>query len=932
MGEKRKRVAIENFIQLEDYVHFSGVKGEPGAVLLSGDRGNYQFRFCFETDGLHPTMSDQQMETQVGFLESGFKAFPVGETMFVVQVVRPDNQSRLNYYRKLAVGAPTDLFLEMVKSAASPSEYFTRLSSDEKVTKARSKYKKKTIRIYVTASSHQSSHIKDRTEVFVSKGIEWATGLWEKISGESKGDSPERLKQLFRDAQAVYDDWRNILSNQMRMNVEPLTVQQLAEEQWNEFNYTPVREIPQVIEWDGHNLRYQQKDDLHISSWLFDDRANVPVSTRDYVYQTRPDGQRRLSGVVSLRHKPGGWSDAAAMLKYLYDKPVGLYDYKIVVTLSKASAALTERNVELLQRQAGDAIRMADKRGLPSTRSKQLQLDADNAVSNLYSGNIPMKMSLCFVVSADTAEELQLSCRRLQSKFPLPASFETEGDYTYQTWLQCFPQLSYKRPLFAPYDRSRAFHASNMAAFMPIVKVTSPDSEGLEFVTEDEGTPYYLDIKAIHRHILFLATTRGGKSVLFAQILMLAICSDIPMVVVDYPRESGDSTFGPITHLAGKYGAYLNIAEESNNFFEMPDLSAFDADEKADRLTEIKDYVLDILMIIMFGPEAGAMDREKRTANSILANLLSRFYNDPAISHRFDLAMKASQGSDDWANVPTLKDFSDLCTKDTLTKILDEVSEEHVQLVNELRLRYEAFMATTVGRSMSQPTTIPRDAKLLVFAFKGIRNNDEAAILMASASSAAMRRTLSAPTSILFLDEASILSKFPALMAQVAKIAANGAKSGIRLMMALQTPASINSSIYGKDLFANMSTRIIGRVDEADAKNYCSILDIPPEVIAVNTSKSFYPDISELFSRWLIVDRGERTFVRSYAPPLLLAAVANNTDEEIAKRAFLATHDNEVDALKAFAIELIASAQENRPIRYPELTKTDVARQLHAVN
>lgn len=929
-GSSKKHVAIENYLQLEDYVTFPNLKGAPGAALLSNGRGHYQFRFCFSTDGIHPTVNDEVMEVSLGFLEDGFKAFPAGETMYLVQAVKPDNKRRLESLRELYDGAPTALFAEMVRSAASPGEYFTRLSVEDKVYKARSRYKKKRLRIYVTVSSDKS-RASDITERVIGKTQEVFSNLFGNLTGSISQDSPERIKRLFRDAENTFIDWYNILSNQMRIPVQPLTVQEMAQEQWEEFNQTPMRRLPQIITWNGAELSYDQYDQVHVSSWMFNDRTSMPRTCRDYVVQDFGHHNRRYTGVVTMCDKPGGWANASQMLKYLYGKAegAGLYDYKIVVTITKASAALTEKNLELLQRQAQDARRMADKRGLPSTRSQELQTEADNAVSEVYSGNVPLKMSLCFVVSTRSVDELNASCNRLKSRFALPASFETEADYTYQTWLQCFPQLTWDRPLFKPYDRTRAFLASNMGAFMPLVKATSPDKRGLEFVTEDESTPFYLDIASVHRHILFLAITRAGKSVLFAQVLMLAMCSDLPMVVVDYPRESGESTFGPITHLAGKHGAYLNIAEESNNFFEPPDLSGFDTDERENRLIEVRDYVLDILMIIMFGPDAGAMDREKRTAKSIIGNLLTRFYEDPDIARRFELALKDEVGGDDWANAPTLKDFSALCSRNTLADLLDEVSNEHVQLINELRLRYEAFMATTVGRSMSQPTSIPRDAKLLVFAFKGVRNNDDAAILMASASAAAMRRTLSAPRSILFLDEASILSKFPALMAQAARIAANGAKAGIRLMMALQTPASLASSEYGKDILANMATRLIGRIDEADIKNYCEVLDIPREVISVNTSKSFYPNISELYSRWLVVDRGQRTFVRSYAPPLLLAAVANNTDEEAAKKAFLAAYPDEITALKAFAKELIAAGQEGREIRSPDVY---TERTLHAVS
>jgi hypothetical protein len=915
-GSKSAKTPIENNIELEDYVRFTSIKGDVGAAVLS-DGKNFQHKFGFKVQTVHPTLNDQQFASIVGFIEQGMKAIPEGESIQIVQSAFPHNSDRLAYYRRLAQNAPTKLFRETIKSAASPGEYFVNMSLEEKISLARSKYKKKTIRIYVTATSNQASHVSDKSEVYIKKLIETVANVWGRITGEQTYQPSEKIRELFTSAQAVYEDWFNILS-EMRLNPVPLSVEELVAEQWAEFNDTPVRELPQIMEWDGDRLHYEMKDDIHLSSWLFETQSNVPKSARDFVYQVKPNGTKRLTGIATLRNKPGGWADPTAALKYLYGKTRGLEDFKVVCTLTKASAALTEKNIELMQRQAQDSMRLAETRGLPSTRSQELKRQADSAAIDLYSGNVPIRMSLCFLVSKNNKKDLDLALRRLQSRFTLPATLEIERDYTAITWLQCFPQLSYKRPLFKPYDRTRAYKASSIPAFLPIVQIVSPDNKGLEFITEEEETPYYLDIEAVHRHILFLATTRGGKSVLFAYILMLAMCSDIPMVVVDYPKEDGDSTFGPITQLAEKHGAYLNIAEESNNFFEYPDLRAFDEDEQQRRFIETKDYVLDILMIIMFGPNASDGDREKRVAKSILGNILNMFYKDSEIDRRFREAIDAPIGSPEWQAVPTLKHFSKLCTEATLHKMLETVSTEHITLINEIRLRYESFMQTTVGRSLSQPTSIPQKANLLVFAFKGISNNEDAAILMASAAAAAMRRTLSAPVSILFMDEASILSKFDSLMEQVAKIAANGAKSGIRLMMALQTPASIDKSRFGAEILANMSTKIIGRIKEEDADNYCRILKIPEDVIAVNASKAFFPNVAELYSRWLVVDRGERTFVRSYAPPLLLAAVANNPEEERAKQAFLAAYPDSIEALKAFAKEFIASAQENREIIVPE--------------
>lgn len=896
---------IENSIQLEDYVEFANLPGSPGAAILAKGQ-EFQFKFGFRVEGIHPTLPLEQMESICSYLESSIKSLPEGETLTIVQSVKPDN-SRLDYYQTLLNDAPNALFEAMVESAALPHSYFP--NGIPRV------YKRKDIYLYVTASSQRISDTKDRTEAVLAGLLKQFGGLLTAKASISEGS---KLRELFTHAEALYEDWVSILG-QMRIPVEPLTIHDLAAIQWREFNDSPPKALPQWIEWDGINLRYHPRTEEHLSSWFFEHQVSVPKAYRSYVVQrSAASDAARYTGVVAFKDKPAGWTNCAEQLSYLYAKADFLDHYTIVLTITKAPPFIVQKSVELIQRQSIDAKNAAAKRGLPVTRSVYLQEEADNAASDLMHGNIPVKMSVCFFVSEGSKEQLKLSCRKLQSQFLQPATLEVEEDYAYITWFQSFPQLSYYPPLFRPFERSVSYLASEIPAFMPIMKVTSPDKKGLEFVTENEGLPYYLDIAEVHRHILFLAITRSGKSVLFSQILMIAMCSNIPMVIVDYPRESGDSTFGPITRLAGNQGAYLNIAEESNNVLELPDLSAFNDEERAQRLTEVKDFVVDTLMIIMYGGNATKDDRDKRVCKSIFGNLVSRFYSDSDIMKRFDAAIKAPYNSEDYRNVPTLHDFTERCTKATLEEILEEVTADHLAIINEIKLQFTAFMDTTVGHSMSSPTSIPRNANLLVFAFKGVSNDEEAAVLMASAAAAAMRRTLSARVSILFLDEASILSKFDSLMAQAAKIAANGAKSGIRLFMALQTPMSLAASKSGPEILANMATRIIGRVDTADADNYSKILKIPKEVITVNTSKAFYPNIGKLYSRWLIIDRSDYIFARSYAPPLLLAAVANNPEEEEAKAAFLEWFKEPVIALQEFAKELILAGQQGRPLRYPK--------------
>ena len=922
-GAKKDRNPIEDLIQLEDYVNFTELNGGVGAALLSDNR-KFQFKYGFElTEAVHPTLPNETMQVVAEKIVDAIKAMPEDESITVVQRVVPDNSQRLKYYGRLADNAPTPLFSEFVKSAASPFQYYVNLDPHKRRTIARQRFKRKKIYIYVTATPNTSGGdgIRSKSDMVVKKAVQLTEKLLS-FTGVAVETNEDTLESLFLDAQTIYENWVNTL-DQMGLRLKPMTMNDMVKAQWEEFNDTPLRELPQYIEWDGRQLRYHQYDDIHTSSWLFSDQYSIPKATRNYVWRRRTNGEPAFTGVVTLKDKPAQWKTRKDQLEYLYRKCSGLEDYSIVLSFRKASEHVVKRNVEILQRQAMDCERSAEKKGLPSTFSSRINREAAAAQEAIHDGDIPINMSLAVTITKPSVKLLETACKSFSKRFPLPATFEIEREYTAITWMQCFPQLSFKSPLFAPYRRVRGYKASCMPAFMPVMAANSPEFQGLEFITKDEMIPYYLDVLREHRHIMISAITRSGKSVLFAQILMLAMCSDVPMVVIDYPKEDGESTFGPITKLAGEHGAYLNIATESNNFICPPDFSALAGyeDEIARRMSEIKGFIIDIFMIIMFGANNTNIDsREQRSTKALFGNLLTEFYNNPEIKERFANAQGAPIGSPEWRNVPTLRDFTNTCTPDKIKALLnlDRLDEELRLSINEINLRFRAFMETTVGRSMSSPTTIPTDAKLLVFAFKGISSNDDAAILMASASAAAMRRTLSSFASIFFMDEAAILSKFPALMAQVAKISANGAKSGIRLMIALQTPSSIAYSEFGDEIIGNISTHLIGRVAPADAKNYVKILDVPEHIIAKNTSKDFVPNIYDGYSNWLSIDKGEATFVRSYAPPLLLAAVANNRDEEAAKAAFLRAYDDPIEALRHFAIELIASAQERRMIRYPK--------------
>lgn len=209
---------------------------------------------------------------------------------------------------------------------------------------------------------------------------------------------------------------------------------------------------------------------------------------------------------------------------------------------------------------------------------------------------------------------------------------------------------------------------------------------------------------------------------------------------------------------------------------------------------------------------------------------------------------------------------------------------------------------------------------MLVFALRGLSDGDDAAVLALAAYSAALRRTLSYPESVFFIDEFSVLLEWEEIGQLVARLTANGAKAGIRVLLAAQDPNTLATSKAGPKIIQNISTRLIGRIQPVAQDSFIDILKLPPDVVARNASKTFYPSKEGLYSQWLLDESATQTFVRYYSPPILLAVVANNPHETAARQAFMAHYGDPYQGLVAFAQEIAASLREGRPFQLPALS------------
>ena len=237
-------------------------------------------------------------------------------------------------------------------------------------------------------------------------------------------------------------------------------------------------------------------------------------------------------------------------------------------------------------------------------------------------------------------------------------------------------------------------------------------------------------------------------------------------------------------------------------------------------------------------------------------------------------------------------------------------------MVNEaiatILLELRGWLASRVGRAISQPSTIRTDARLTVFALRNVGDNIEAAVLALSAQSLAFRRALEVTDSLLAIDESPILFKYNGIAQIIGQVCANGAKSGIRPLIIGQDPDTIANSVAGSQILQNLNTRFIGAIQPNALPSYQKLFGYNPAVLMPNTDESFRIDSSRLCSHW-IVDVDSRLTPCSHHPsPELLAAVANNQKEQRARQRVLAQYPNKFAGYAAFAKAYVQTVRAGR--------------------
>lgn len=857
-------------------------------ILMKGDKADRLcFVFGFECGGIHSTLRSEQLNTIFNNLEVGLKDLPANEQITFHLSSFANDELRQEELKAAIAKAPSIDFQYLLTAEKARIQELTR----------KGVRKPKSLRIYVTYTIEPgTAQAQDWMEKILAKGL----SFWQEFTGEAEERDRIQIQTILTQAyKDGFGRWQQILSNKMGLEIKPLTAEKLWAVIWQRFNISKPKPIPQMLVLDEEGVREEIQTDLHSTTLLLE--SDVPVCDRQWMKV-----KDKYVGVMTFLEKPGGWSNKLAQIRYLWEVMAreSVTDTEIFCQLTPANPALVKTTMQRVLKQSNLAASLAQEKNKTIDVGAQLKVKKTVAAQEqLLEGAIPIYAGVVILIHRPNIEQLDAACRYMENCFQQPAWVIRETEYAWKIWLQTLP-IVWERLLASPFDRRQCYLTSEVPGLIPLVTTKPADPQGFELITDEGGTPVHINLfEGEAKHLGLFATTRGGKSVLVSGILTQALARGIPVVALDYPKPDGTSTFTDYTHFMEENGAYFDISKESNNLFEKPNLQGLDLETQKDRLRDYEAFLELALTTMVLGSNSENV-LLSQNVRSIISLALNAFFSDGEIQQRYEAAIAGGFGSSAWQETPTLKDFLNFCTPENLN--LSYIGSKIDEAFQQIQLRLRFWVQSRVGKAISEPSSFPTDAKLLVFALRNLSDDEDAAILSLSAYSAALRRALSNPASIFFIDEAPILFEFDQVADVVSRLCANGNKSGVRVILSAQDPDTIAKSKVASKIFQNLKIRLIGRIQAVAINSFEDILKYPKEIIEKNAGESFFPKKEDIYSQWLLDYEGRYTFCRYYPAYEQLAVVANNPDEQKERTAVMQQYTNKYEGLSAFARRLVA--------------------------
>ncbi|WP_242056105.1 helicase HerA domain-containing protein [Nostoc flagelliforme] len=618
------------------------------------------------------------------------------------------------------------------------------------------------------------------------------------------------------------------------------------------------------------------------------------------------NADKKYVGVMTLAQKPEAFASTRDQVRFLWNifSREVIHDIEIITEISPADQKIVRLTQQLITRRSRNAEISASKKTIDVASQINTEWSV-NAQKQLYTGDVPENLALIVLVYRNTLEEIDDACRLISGYINQPAELIRETQYAWSIWLDSL--LIKQRPqLTSPYNRRTTFFSSEVIGLIPTLQTALADKQGFELIADEGHSPVCLDLSKT-KNMMVIGTTGSGKSVLVSSIIAECLALGMSILMIDLPNDDGSGTFGDFTPYYN--GFYFDISKQSNNLVQPLDLSKIPESQREDRAKAHRNDVNLIVLQLVLGSQQfdGFL---AQTIESLIPLGTKAFYDNPDIQRRFESAKQAGIGTPEWADTPTLIDMEQFFSADCID--LGYEDENVDKALNYIRLRLQYWKASSIGDAICKPSTFQTDSKLITFALTNLQSDKEAEVFGMSAYIAASRQSLSSTNSMFFMDEASVLLRFPSLSRLVGRKCATARKSGCRIVIAAQDVISIAKSSAGEQILQNMPLRLIGRIVPGAATSFSELLGIPREIIDKN--ETFTPNIQQVYTLWLLDYNNRYIRCRYYPCYPLLALVVNGREEQESRDKFKKIYNDKFTWVAEFSKYYVDCVKQGQPL------------------
>lgn len=712
----------------------------------------------------------------------------------------------------------------------------------------------------------------------------------------------------------AYQKVNNLLINNkgFGLQVSSLNVFQLFARDYLELHKPPIVPIPQYIVYGINGLESPIiNSSTHVLGSLFEPARGinvVPCFERDHIYFPHSNKYAAFVRIGQIqKYPPDKKNVALGYLRYLWnivaDKKT-LTDCRIVSELTADTSGFEMIQLDRIISNSVKREALAAQKQTVDVVAMRRREQAVEARDLLEENHVPFWASLGIWLYRDTKESLEQDISNLCQQIP-SAAVERVENCLEEVWFQSLP-FEWEAFLTKPNHRRKKYCSFQAMPLIPLVSIRGIDRRGMMFLTRELNNPVYLDIAGAKNHTGIFAKSGAGKSNIILEMLFEYIIKGQLVVLFDFPRPDGTSTYTVLIPLLQKLGvraAYHNVRENTINIIEMPDLRGSTSEKnRQERYQEALKAHIRLLCAIVIGISQNP-DREV-LVNSLLTDCYCDFHRQVSIRQRYAEAIEGGYGSIAYQKMPIYEDFVVFAESwfdkyiEKKQKINSALSRETIDLI---LIQLRGILNTPLGRSINGISSFDTDVDVLVIGLTDVSENLDSLLYAMSGLNALYRGAFSSKRSLLGIDEGTILYKFHFFARETGIVPVHGRKWGCNFLIAAQEIKTIRESVVGGEIFENLDNIFCGCIESTAIEKMVEI-GFRRMMLKLYATEAFKPSKELLQSYWYL-KRGDRHLEVTHAPSeLLLALGATEPEEEAVRAKINLQYEDSLEALDEFSI------------------------------